>query len=339
MFESVPWLALGGEREIPLPPTPVAVKPPRPSIGIALGGGAARGFAHIGVLKVLKEAGYELDAIAGTSIGAVVGGCFLAGKLQELEDWARGLNRRRMIGMLDFSLGGSGLICGNRLVQRLVRELGDMRIETLPVPFAAIATEIGPGHEIWLTRGPLVTAMRASMSLPGIFEPVRVNGRWLMDGALVNPVPVSAARALGARAVIAVNLNGELTGRGSVIPHFEVSVEPEHSQAQRRRGGVRALGAATALVRRQLGFGGRQAPRREPRSPGISSVMMEAFNVTQDRISRSRLAGDPPDASIAPRIGRIGPFDFQKAGEIIDRGAEAAMRALDEIKEAVEALA
>jgi len=242
MFESVPWLALGGEREVALPPTPaVAPKPPRPSIGIALGGGAARGFAHIGVLKVLREAGYELDAIAGTSIGAVVGGCYLAGKLDELEDWARGLNRRRMLGMLDFSLGGSGLICGNRLVQGLVRELGDLTIESLPVPFAAIATEIGPGHEIWLTRGPLVTAMRASMSLPGIFEPVRINGRWMMDGALVNPVPVSAARALGARAVIAVNLNGELTGRGAVIPHFEVTAEvlPE----SRRRSGVRALAA------------------------------------------------------------------------------------------------
>jgi len=160
-----------------------------------------------------------------------------------------------------------------------------------------------------------------------------------MDGALVNPVPVSAARALGARAVIAVNLNGELTGRGSVIPNFEVLMEEDAGPHHKRRSGARALGAATSLVKRQLGFGSSQPARRDPPSPGISSVMMEAFNITQDRISRSRLAGDPPDVSIAPRIGRIGPFDFHKAGEIIDMGAEATLRALEDIREAVEALA
>src|SRR4051794_20026214 len=116
MFESLPWFGLSGDRDTSVPPTPaVAPQRPRPKIGIALGGGAARGFAHIGALKVLKEAGYELDAIAGTSIGAVVGGCFLAGKLDALEDWARALTRRRVLGLLDFSLGGSGLICGSRL--------------------------------------------------------------------------------------------------------------------------------------------------------------------------------------------------------------------------------
>ena len=341
MFESLPWLAPSGDREAPLLPTPaVAPSPRRPSIGLALGGGAARGFAHIGALKVLREAGYEPDVIAGTSIGAVVGGCYLAGKLDELEAWARALTRRRVLGMLDFSLGGSGLICGSRLVQALARDIGDITIEQLPKPFAAIATEIGPGHEIWLTKGSLVMAMRASLSLPGIFEPVRMNGRWLMDGALVNPVPVSTARALGARAVIAVNLNGELTGRGSVIHNFDALVSDEPELPRRRRSGVAALGAATSLVRRQLGFGSAvSASRSAPRSPGISSVMLEAFNITQDRISRSRLAGDPPDVSIAPRIGRIGPFEFQKAGEIIDAGAEAALRSLESIKEAVEALA
>ena len=163
----------------------------RVSIGIALGGGAARGFAHIGALRVLRDAGYELDAIAGTSIGAVVGGCFLAGKLDALEDWARALTRRRILGMLDFSLGGSGLIYGGRFPGPGARHRRHHH-RSLPKPFAAIATEIGPGHEIWLTKGSFVMAMRASCPLPGIFEPVRLNGRWLMDGALVNPVPVSA---------------------------------------------------------------------------------------------------------------------------------------------------
>lgn len=337
MFESPPWLGTG-EREKPPAPA-VAPKPERPSIGLALGGGCARGFAHIGVLRVLAEAGYQPDVVAGSSIGAVAGGCFLAGKLQVLEDWARALSRRRVLGMMDFSLGGSGLLYGGRLTQALLRDLGDIAIETLPRPFAAIATEIGTGHEVWLTRGSLVMAIRASLSLPGIFEPVRLNGRWLMDGALVNPVPVSAARALGARAVIAVNLNGEFSGRGAVIPNFDARVDPEDLVEPRRNPGVAAIGAATALVKRQFGFGRKApVPKRGVRSPGISSVMLEAFNISQDRISRSRLAGDPPDFSLLPRVGRIGAFDFHRASEIIDIGSEVAYRSLEQIKETLDAL-
>ena len=170
-----------------------------PTIGLALGGGAARGFAHIGVLRTLAAKGLKFDVIAGTSIGAVVGGCYAAGHLDAFEDWARSLTRRRVFGYLDFSLAGSGLIGGGRLAERLQATLGKTTIDELPLRFAAIATEIGTGHEIWLTRGRLVDALRASYSLPGVFAPVRVGGRWLMDGALVNPVPVSAA-ARSARA-------------------------------------------------------------------------------------------------------------------------------------------
>ena len=195
------------------------LQPPRrgPSIGLALGGGAARGFAHIGVLRTLVAHGIVPDVIVGTSIGAVVGGCYAAGQLDDLEEWARGLTARGVLGYLDISLSGSGLIGGGQLAARLEETLGDTRIEELPIRFAAIATEVGTGHEIWLTRGRLVDALRASYALPGIFPPVRIGGRWLVDGALVNPVPVSAARALGARLVIAVNLNSDLFGRGTTI--------------------------------------------------------------------------------------------------------------------------
>ena len=340
MFQTLPWRGQGNVVELQPPPELEIAKPSRPVIGLALGGGAARGFAHIGVLRVLTEAGYDVDVIAGTSIGAVVGGCYIAGKLDEIETWARSLTKRRVLNFLDFNFGGGGLISGSKLARMLQEGLDGVQIENMRMPFAAIATEIGPGHEVWLTRGNLVTALRASYALPGIFEPVRIGGRWLMDGALVNPVPVSAARALGARAVIAVNLNGELTGRGGVIHAFGADSDMDDpsipSHLARRRG---PLGAAKSLVRRRFGFTAQPAVRRTRRSPGIHTVMMEAFNITQDRISRSRLAGDPPDVSIGPRLGRISPFDFHRAAEIIELGADATVKSLDAIKETMEALA
>jgi NTE family protein len=189
----------------------------RPVIGLALGGGAARGFAHIGVLRKLQEHGIAPDVIVGTSIGAVVGGCYAAKELDNLENWARSLTVRGVLSYLDISLSGSGLIGGGQLAGRLETGLKDSRIDDLPIRFAAIATEFITGHEIWLTRGRLSDALRASYALPGIFPPVLIGGRWLVDGALVNPVPVSAARALGARLVIAVNLNADLFGRGTII--------------------------------------------------------------------------------------------------------------------------
>jgi NTE family protein len=339
MFQPMTWIGLPGDRELP-PSAEELIKsrPPRPTIGLALGGGAARGFAHIGAIRVLCAAGIDADIIAGTSIGAVVGGCYFAGKLDELEYWARSLTKRRVLGLLDVSLGGGGLIAGSRLNHLLRHDLGPLAIEELRAPFAAVATEIGPGHEIWLTKGNLVRALRASYALPGIFEPVKIGGRWLMDGALVNPVPVSTARALGARVVIAINLNGELTGRGAVVPSHGADQEDEELPIERSIRNT-ALGAATSLIKRQLGFAPSKAAPRDRRVPGISTVMMDAFNITQDRISRSRLAGDPPDVMIGPRLGRIGLFDFHRAAEIIELGADATEKALDSVREAVEALA
>src|SRR5690606_22483552 len=208
-------------------------------IGLALGAGAARGWAHIGVLRGLLDAGIVPDIVAGTSIGAVVGGCHVAGRLDEVEAFARSLTRRRVFGYLDFNMTGSGLITGQRLRDRLLEHLGDTSIESLDTRFTAVATEIGTGHEIWLSRGRLVDAIRASYALPGIFKPVNVGGRWLFDGALVNPVPVSVCRALGARYVIAVNLNADMVGRGTVVPHIDAGSEdalPAEAQAEHKNG-------------------------------------------------------------------------------------------------------
>ena len=177
-----------------------------------LGAGAARGWAHIGALQELNSYGIRPDVVVGSSIGTLVGGCYAAGKLDMLEAFARSLTRRRMFGLIDFSFAGGGLIGGERLRGRLEAEIGGLRIEDLPIRFAGVATEIGGGHEIWLQRGLLVEAMRASYALPGVFEPVRIEGRWLFDGAIVNPVPVSVARALGAERVIALNISSDSGG-------------------------------------------------------------------------------------------------------------------------------
>jgi NTE family protein len=255
-----------------------------------------------------------------------VGGAWAAGRLDVLEDWARLVTKRRVLTLLDFRIG-PGLIRGDRLADLMVRSLGDTTIEELDTRFAAIATELGTGHEIWLTRGRLIEAIRASYALPGIFSPVKVSGRWLIDGALVNPIPVSPARALGARVVIAVNLNSDAFGRGTVIqsqpaePDHTPELEPEVAKGTRLRW----------LLRKEV--------LRDATGPrGIGSVMMDAFNITQDRIARSRLAGDPPDVMISPRLGDIGLFEFHRAEEAIRMGAEATERALGELTEAIAAL-
>jgi NTE family protein len=299
----------------------------RPRIGLALGGGAARGWAHIGVLDVLTEAGYAPDVIAGTSIGAVVGGCYAAGKLEQLREFALGLTKRRVVGLMDFHIGGAGLIAGGRLKRLLERDLTGIQIADLQYRFAAVATELGTGHEIWLTRGALIDALRASYALPGVFDPVKLGGRWLMDGALVNPVPVTVARALGADVVLCVNLNSDLSGRGTVIQSYGADADPEPEETR-----PAAAGWLGGMRERMRGIVGRNSDQ-----PGLAGVMVDAFNITQDRISRSRLAGDPPDVMIGPKLARVGLFDFHRAEETMALGRAAAERALDEIGAMLEA--
>lgn len=292
-------------------------------VGLALGGGAARGWAHIGVLRALSAAGIEPDIVVGTSIGAVVGGCYAAGHLDSIEDFARELTPRRIFGLLDLNFAGTGLINGQRLCERLDRHLGDVRIEELDRRFAAVATEIGTGHEHWLSRGKLVSAVRASYALPGIFKPVKIGGRWLFDGALVNPIPVTVCRALGARYVIAVNLNFDMPRRGSVLPLSELN-ETDSDLSDLVTPAKKVPTGVRGLLQRQV-FG-------EPDgAPGITTVMVDAFNIVQDRIARSRLAGDPPDCIISPRLENFGLFDFHKAADIISAGVKAAEREIEDI--------
>src|SRR5690242_3803848 len=288
-----------------------------PRIGLALGGGGARGWAHIGVLRALEQAGIKADIVCGTSVGALVGALHLAGRLDAMEEWARGLNRLRIARYLDFRVGG-GMISGNRLTAALREQLGDLTIDQLPVPFACVATDLLTGHEVWLRQGNLVEMLRASFSLPGLFSPVEVEGRWLVDGALVNPLPVSVCRAMGAHVIIAVNLSSDPVGRarlpGQRIPRaagFEVLTElPEIPNAGNHSWGSWLRGV----------FG------REPGAPSMFGVMVQSLNILLDRVTRSRLAGEPPDVSIMPRLGHIGLLEFHRAAEVIAEGAAAAER-------------
>jgi NTE family protein len=310
----------------------------RPVIGLALGGGAARGFAHIGIIRTLAAHGIVPDVVVGTSMGGVVGGAYAAGRLDGLEQWARNLQPRNILSYLDIRLNGSGLIGGAKLAAEIETTLGRHLIEELPLKFATVATEVRTGHEIWLTHGRMADAMRASYALPGIFAPVLIGDRWLVDGALVNPVPVSVARALGAEVVIAANLSSDVFthsttihspgpsagGSGSAAADAELEPEPP------KRGLGKFFSAERTMKREFFGSGDR---------PGISTVMVDAFNIMQDRITRARLAGDPPDLLISPRIGHIGFFDFHRANDLIAHGARAAERAIDSIQEAIGILA
>ena len=308
----------------------------RPVIGLALGGGAARGFAHIGIIKTLLAHGIVPNVVVGTSIGAVVGGAYATGHLDTLEQWARNLQPRNVFSYLDIRLNGSGLIGGAKLAAELEAAMGQSLIEDLPVKFATVATEVRTGHEIWLTHGRVVDAMRASYALPGIFSPVLVGDRWLVDGALVNPVPVSAARALGAEIVIAANLSSDVFAHSTTIyshgqvPEVTVTASPEILDTEPPKRGLKRLFSAERTMKREF-FG-------SSTRPGISTVMVDAFNIMQDRITRARLAGDPPDLLISPRVGQIGWFDFHRSGDLIAHGARAAERAIESIQEAIHIL-
>lgn len=299
------------------------IKPnPEKGIALALGGGAARGWSHIGVLRALDEANIPIRMIAGTSVGALVGGCYLAGKLDELEDFARSLTPRRILGFLDLTLRGSGLISGFRLAERMEEHLGDLLIEELDRPLVCVATEINTGHEIWLSKGPIIDAIRASYALPGIFEPVKLNGRVLVDGALVNPVPVPVCRAFEADAVVAVNLSSDIFGRGTVVRDLSEPPRPAIP--------------LNATEMPEAGGLGKSAVVHLGKALGVSGVMVEAFNIIQDRIARSRLAGDPPDLSVMPRVGDIGLAEFHRAPEAIEQGYLAAKAEIPRMQQLAE---
>ncbi len=280
----------------------------KPRLGIALGSGSARGWAHIGVLRTLEEAGIFPDVVSGTSIGALVGAAYASNALDRLEEWVAQIDWWDIIRYMDVRLGG---VEGERLMRAFRERVEDAPIETLPKPFGAVATDLQTGREVWFQEGSLLEAVRASIALPGLFSPVRHQGRWLVDGGLVDPLPVSLCRALGADRVIAVNLNGDIVGR-----HF--SGRPPRLAAPSP-----LLARLSAGLQAMLGNDNRakdEAEADEP--PGLFDVMAGSINIMQDRITRARMAGDPPDVVLAPRLAHLGLMDFDQADETIAAGME-----------------
>ncbi len=300
----------------------------KPTIGLALGGGVARGWAHIGVIRAMQKAGIRPDIIAGTSIGALVGAAYLTENLDFLEEWARGLNKRRLLGYLDLTWSGGGFLGGARLSKLLDKYFGDINVEDLDRKFVAVTAELATAHEIWIQHGNLVEAIKASYALPGVFSPINVDGRWLIDGALVNPVPVSVCRAMGARLVIAVGLQTDAFGKGA-LDESALFSDGENENGESSPSLTETLKTSPQrMFMRQL-FGS------TPKAPGLGTVMLAALNIVMDRLGRSRMAGDPPDVLIAPRVGHISLIDFDRAAEAIAIGEEAFAEALPRIKEAM----
>jgi NTE family protein len=296
-------------------------------IGIALGGGAARGWSHIGVINELNRMGIEPDIVCGTSIGALVGAAYTVGELGSLESWVCQLKKKDIVRYLDIRLLlGGGFVDGNRLVDFFRGQIGDFRIEELEKPFAAVATELSSGHELWLREGSLLDAVKASIAYPGLFTPVAWNEQWLVDGGLVNPVPVSLCRAMGADVVIAVNVNHNIVGKRHRDQVQEVK-EDNHlaEESMLERISVELKQRASAYLPKIFESG------NQP--PGLFDVLGDSINIMQERIIRSRMAGDPPDIMIRPHLGQVRLMEFERAAECIEEGHDAVVRAQPFIEE------
>jgi NTE family protein len=293
-----------------------------PKIGLALGSGASRGWSHIGIIKALLDEGVKPDVICGTSVGAMIGAAYLAGNLDKLEEWVLGSTRTDVLRFFDVKLSQSGFVDTRRLNWFLHSYIAaaDQSIESLPGRFAAVSTNLETGREVWFTEGGLADAVRASMAMPGLFPAVRVDRRWLVDGGLVNPVPVSVCHALGADVVIAVNLNSGIVGK---------------REAGRQSAPARDDKSTFSSIKQQaLEYSNAIFPNREKQdeAPGLFYAIANSINIFQDRITRSRLAGDPADVILSPRVAHIGMLEFHRAGEAIEEGRRCVGEALGEIR-------
>ena len=326
-------------------------------IALALGSGSARGMAHIGVIQRLEELGIKPDIIVGTSIGSVIAACYLTEHLDDFSAWIQTLSSAQVFHYMSVSLTAAGGVAhATRLIDYFISEYGNPNIEDLSLPFAAVATDLQRGREVWLQRGPLWEAVRASMAVPGVLTPVAHRDSWLVDGGLVNPVPVSVCRALGADITIGVDLNSDLVGRRKIerdarAPDNEQQRKEEIAEEEEAEEDHPAIGPdtdgegdeesqlAAAFSRfassvKEAASNWRSPSEKKPEAPGTLSVMMSSINIMQDRITRSRLAGEPADIMLWPRLGHIGLLDFGDAAEAIAEGRDAVDRMLPAIRHA-----
>ncbi|MDE2149116.1 MAG: patatin-like phospholipase family protein [Gammaproteobacteria bacterium] len=288
-----------------------------PCFGVALGSGSARGWAHIGVLQELDAIGLRPQVVAGTSIGALVGAVYVSGQTEAFAEWVRKLTVRDVFGLMDFTLSG-GVVKGEKLFGFFQKQHQNPDIETLNQRFVSVATDMACGREVWIDKGPVLAAARISCALPGVLRPVQHEGRWMLDGGLVNPVPVSAARAAGAELVLAVNLNAQLVGR-----HFSREGRAAASSAEDRERG---------FWQKVMGFF-----ESDDDQPSMFDVIAASINIMQDRITTGRMTGDPPDIMLAPRLADFAMMDFHRAEEAIAEGRALVRDRADEIRARVRA--
>lgn len=297
-----------------------------PSVALVLGAGGARGLAHIGVIEAIEARGLRIAAIAGSSMGALVGGIYASGRLPAYRDWALALSRTDVFRLLDFGIGRPGLFTGDRLMDELQEIVGQHRIESLPIPFTAVATDLRAQREVWLTRGSLFDAIRASMAIPLVFTPVKLGGRELVDGGLLNPVPIAAMRQALADVVIAVDVNARVAnahGHASQIAdggdresmRLPVMVDAEDGVEKETAGSM----FAQWFTRKAA----------EQAQTGLIDLMARSLDTMQGQLSRMQLAFDPPD--ILVRISRDSSFfyEFWRTRELIEIGRKHADDALD----------
>ncbi len=306
------------------------------TIGLALGSGSARGLAHIGVIHALEEADIKIDLVSGTSIGALIGSVYASDKLEAFEKVSGDFDWKKIAYFFDVVFPKSGLIDGNK-IEEFVREyVHAENIEDLILPFQAVAADINTGEEVILDQGDVIEAVRASISVPGIFTPVRKNGQILVDGGLVNPVPVSTARAMGADFVIAVDLNHDIVA-GKAPQVIKKPVETDDKgfmQTLNRLGGDKYQ---AAMERINLSLQSLDNPAinqvrtwlAEEPLPNIFEVLLSSINIMETQITQSRLHLDKPDLLIQPKLGHIRFMEFDQAETIINIGYEEANKQLE----------
>lgn len=290
------------------------------NIGLALGSGSSRGWSHIGVINALCDIGIVPDIICGTSIGSLVGASYVSNNLDTLEEWICSLTKFETARFFEIKRSLNGFVNTKKLHHFLNKYVADENslIEKVTKQYAAVATDLDTGREVWLTKGSILKAVWSSISLPGLFPAIKNNNKWLVDGGLVNPVPVSICRALGADIVIAVNLNGDILKK-----HIK---KPKHIIKQ-DKGVIKKFTGIVSEYTSSI-F---SAPEDENQPPGLFEAIASSINITQDRITRSRMAGEPPDILLVPKLSHIGLLEFYRANEAIKEGKACVQRMMPEI--------
>lgn len=289
------------------------------TVSLVLGSGGARGLAHIGIIHWLEEHGFEIKAISGSSMGALVGGIYAAGKLDIYTNWVRALSKRDVLRLLDFAFSSGGIFSGERIMQTLRDLLGDTEIENLPIAFTAVATDLDAEKEVWINEGSLFDAIRASISIPTVFTPVRYKGHLLVDGGLLNPVPIAPTVYDVTDLTIAVNLRG----KREKIRHAD---ENGNKQEKDRTYQTAIREFIESMQERFLPETGAGSEQEE--SVNVVDLVNRSYDTMQDTITRFKMAAYNPDFIIDIPANACATFDFHRAEEMIRLGYEHATRDL-----------